>query len=425
MTVTPDFFRRRDVLRLLERAMAVTAVPASIHYCAGHEDELHILGRGGCAACRWVNALAEGAAACRVSRGKARALTRRQDVPVTFVCHLGFVCVSARALAENDYILTFGPYIPADAAEAIYDDVSRGLEAIGACAADMQEMPFDLDDLRRAPAGAVSAAVEWLVEGLRDLCDAADVPNDEPAHPTAPEPEAAFKAATCDPAVQPDVQMSMAALALLCGLIKHARATLAELLEEEVFSGNDRPEHLQAKLIQAVSAMLDAARNMGGDVERAWQRYPAFVSAVRGLDDPRHMLKKAMNVLSRVHPEKGGKRPLLPPYLPEVVSCIYDAYTDNLRLINIAEKVAMAPSSISRALEQRTGASFSEFLGRVRIAHGRRLLRNTRLSASDAGKRVGIADQSNFGKLFLRYSGCSPGVYRRRFRPKSPAYIKR
>jgi len=55
-------------------------------------------------------------------------------------------------------------------------------------------------------------------------------------------------------------------------------------------------------------------------------------------------------------------------------------------------------------------------LGRIRILHACRLLRTTSLPVTSIAGLVGIHDQANFSKLFLRYRGEPPGAYRARFR---------
>lgn len=418
MTAPPDFFRQPAVLRLLERAAAVTAVPLSLHVQDRKGGESRILGWGGCRACRWVNAREAGAAACRASRARAGRIANQQDVPVTYVCHLGLMCVSAPALAGSNYQMTFGPYIPAEMSEAVAQDMARGVAAIGAGTEEVETLPFATDDIRLAPTGTVSAAAEWLLEGLRAgwaAFERADEPREAAteAHITETVQEKP-KHETLRPGHPPSGWLPITAMALLCGRTRHVRAALEDLLEEEMLTGNTGKEHLQAQLIQVVSAVIDAAREMGGEVETAWGRYAAFVQTIRGIEDHRIMLNKAIRILSLIHPAPGGRHASIPPYLPEVIDYIYRNYANKAQLTAIAEMTGLAASTISRVIAHRTGANFSEFLGRVRIMAAKRLLRRTRLSAATVGARVGIADQSNFGKLFARYVGCTPGEYRRR-----------
>jgi len=104
--------------------------------------------------------------------------------------------------------------------------------------------------------------------------------------------------------------------------------------------------------------------------------------------------------------------------LPILVQKLHKSYKDDFSLSGFAKEHHVAASTVTRALECRINATFSEYLGRIRIEKAQQLLRDTQLSATTIGKRVGITDQSNFGKLFRQYTGINPGAYRERFQRK-------
>ena len=85
-----------------------------------------------------------------------------------------------------------------------------------------------------------------------------------------------------------------------------------------------------------------------------------------------------------------------------------------ITLQQVADILGETPSAISHRMKKLLGMHFSEYLGRVRIEEAKRLLRSTKLSATIIAQRVGIADQSNFGKLFKKYAGMTPIEYRKR-----------
>jgi len=66
-------------------------------------------------------------------------------------------------------------------------------------------------------------------------------------------------------------------------------------------------------------------------------------------------------------------------------------------------------------LRRKFGMSFSEYVNRLRIDRAKDLLRRTQLNATQIAQRLGISDQSNFGKLFKRFEGITPLEYRERF----------
>jgi AraC-like DNA-binding protein len=49
----------------------------------------------------------------------------------------------------------------------------------------------------------------------------------------------------------------------------------------------------------------------------------------------------------------------------------------------------------------------------VRKAHAQHLLRDTRLSLAELASALGFADSASFNRAFKRWTGSSPGVFRR------------
>ncbi len=420
MKASPAFFRSEAVKRLLDRAALVAATPMSLHFSAGEENELPIMGWGGCAVCQCVAENADGARACRSSRASASTLASQEKVPVTFVCHLGLTCVCVPALPETEYLITFGPYIPAEAAQDVAHDVRLGLRMFDVALDDDGAPDFTLDDVRIIPAGAVRATAEWLTEGLREAyaaCESEEeaeehsettgLISDVSAHDSVE--KRAFIAETVN------AWTALAALALLCGHTRIVRAALQDRLDEARLLHRQSPESMQLLLTRTVSQILEASGNMGGDMEPAMHRYPLFLAETGDINEPRKLLNAAMRLLRCVRPKRENA---MPGYLPDLVDIVYKRYKSELTLRDIAADFGVAASSITRALECRVKGSFTEYLGRVRAEHAQRMLRNTRLSAAAVGRRVGIRDQSNFGKLFERYVGMTPGAYRERYKKK-------
>lgn len=418
MKVAPAFFRNESVYPLLERAAKAAAVPMSLHFHAHDGNELHLLGWGNCKICTRANKSSNGFRGCCESRMQAAITARQQHAPVTFVCPLGLTCVSVNALEGYDYVITFGPYVPAEAAEGIEHDVVKGLRKIEGEYGFDGELPVELTDVRAIPAGAVSALAEWVRDALHQellsqehamtvadetACDDTDV--------LAPE----IERRTSVLLVGTEKWVSLAALALVCGHYPLVREFLENRVEELSALKKTSPESVRAFLIQATAQLLETARKMGGVTESAQQHYGSFVSEIEGASAPKKMLGVAMRLLRKVRADVG--RPV-PPYLPTLVSEVHKNYRKSYELSQFAEVHHLAASTVTRALACRINATFTEYLGRVRIEQAQRLLRNTKLSAGKIGVRVGITDQSNFGKLFLRYTGVNPGAYREKFQRK-------
>jgi AraC-like DNA-binding protein len=66
----------------------------------------------------------------------------------------------------------------------------------------------------------------------------------------------------------------------------------------------------------------------------------------------------------------------------------------------------------SRLFKKTTGFAPSQYLIRLRMAHARRLLRETTKSMIDIGLEVGYSSPRHFAQMFRRAVGVTPSEYR-------------
>ncbi len=413
MKLTPAFFHEEGPRQFLERAAAIMSIPLCIH----GKNNWHIAGWGACAACEWVNKQSKGQKSCRASREEYLEVVKSQEAPVTFVCHMGFTCMIAAIVTDDNFTLTLGPYLLEKDTGKTACSAEKSLCAFNKTHVKGTGLPFTLDDIRIASQGTILAGAEWILEGLRALLN--DSSREEGAAleedpisqkgKAMPPPRRAARGECPEPN---HVEVSIMALALLCGRTMECRAFLVDLVEEN----KRHPGQIKARMMRVLSELFDAVKHQGGDIQKAWNAYTAFVEAANTLNAPEDLLNAAEKVLRRIartcSAEFTGKN----TYMPAVVTALHGGYTGKRLLVKTAATADVAASTITRSLEQKTGATFSEVLGRIRILHACRLLRTTSLPVTSIAGLVGIHDQANFSKLFLRYRGEPPGAYRARFR---------
>lgn len=95
----------------------------------------------------------------------------------------------------------------------------------------------------------------------------------------------------------------------------------------------------------------------------------------------------------------------------EVLAQEYASAHISLRIL--AERVNLSPGHLSRALTQRTGASYATHLTRLRMQRGRSLLEHTPLTVKEIAAAVGYTRTSEFDRNFVRTFGVTPGEFRR------------
>ncbi len=95
-----------------------------------------------------------------------------------------------------------------------------------------------------------------------------------------------------------------------------------------------------------------------------------------------------------------------------IESYIHEQYADDLYLEMIADKFGLSPKYISSLFKNTTGTNISDYIGAVRIAEAKRLLRETEMKIQEIGDRVGIPSRTTFLRQFTKNEGISPIAYR-------------
>jgi len=87
--------------------------------------------------------------------------------------------------------------------------------------------------------------------------------------------------------------------------------------------------------------------------------------------------------------------------------------SETLSLHDAASALGVSPAYLSRLMRQELGASFIDYLIRVRIDKATALLQNPLIKICDVAKMVGYNSQHYFSTAFKKRMGVSPAEYRR------------
>ncbi|MEF3305865.1 helix-turn-helix domain-containing protein [Paenibacillus sp. GYB003] len=98
----------------------------------------------------------------------------------------------------------------------------------------------------------------------------------------------------------------------------------------------------------------------------------------------------------------------------EVVRYIHSHYrSSNISLKELAHRLGMSASCLSRAIKERTGFTFTDLVLRLRIEEMKRELRNSDKTVRDIVLDSGYLGVSNLIAKFKRMEGVTPGQYRK------------
>lgn len=102
------------------------------------------------------------------------------------------------------------------------------------------------------------------------------------------------------------------------------------------------------------------------------------------------------------------------PEINRVLTYIHAHYAENISLKALARHVAMEEHYLSRLFRQKTHETLINYLQQIRVKKAQQLLSETDLTVTDIGCRVGFPSDNYFIKTFKKWSGDTPGAYRRK-----------
>ncbi len=92
---------------------------------------------------------------------------------------------------------------------------------------------------------------------------------------------------------------------------------------------------------------------------------------------------------------------------------IEEHYMEVIQLRDLALVAHISPTYYSIRFKKDTGMSFTEYLIWFRLNKAKELLKNGKTSCKEIGMAVGYTDYVQFTKIFKKYIGVSPEIYRK------------
>lgn len=87
-------------------------------------------------------------------------------------------------------------------------------------------------------------------------------------------------------------------------------------------------------------------------------------------------------------------------------------------LDDIAEKMGISPTYLSRLFSKEKGMPLQEYVLKVRVDRAANLLTYSDSSIAEIGDYVNFPSQSYFGRVFKKYTGLTPKQYRNAHKPR-------
>lgn len=104
-------------------------------------------------------------------------------------------------------------------------------------------------------------------------------------------------------------------------------------------------------------------------------------------------------------------------YTEQCKDYVYRHYREKIYLDDIADKLGISSSYLSRLFKKETGNSLQEFINDVRVEKAANLLRYSEETLSGIAEYVNFPTQSYFGKIFKQKMQMTPKQYRELHKP--------
>lgn len=107
--------------------------------------------------------------------------------------------------------------------------------------------------------------------------------------------------------------------------------------------------------------------------------------------------------------------------LQDALAVMEREYASELRLDDVARRIATSRRQLQRSFGEHGDGSFREYLTRIRMQRAAELLGETHLTVREIASRVGYRQPAQFAKAFNRAHGSPPTRYRAERRAAAPA----
>lgn len=193
-----------------------------------------------------------------------------------------------------------------------------------------------------------------------------------------------------------------------------ARETLDEVINTNLGQGNISVDLIRCLLFDMCSTMMKAG--MEANAERSLL-YRENLEAIRELANGSTVsaMRERMSVFLQKVCAQSEERRMKNKYRMKenVEAYIMEHYRDyNLGIHSISEHFNVNPSYLSRYFKEQSGENLTDYMNKHRIEQAKLLLLREEILIKDISDMVGICNISTFIRLFKKYEGITPSVYR-------------
>ena len=198
------------------------------------------------------------------------------------------------------------------------------------------------------------------------------------------------------------------------GDLNEARAALNELLGHIFFASGGDFSTMRARSVELMSLLSRAAAEGGADLDYVLELNKRFLKEsiyLRSVDELTVWLTQVIeryaamvfDLIDVKHKD----------VIYKAINYMKRHYNGKVTLEDTARHVGFTPTYFSKVFKEEVGVTFNSYLGNLRVERSKALLLAGELSIGEICAAAGFEDQSYFIKVFRKYTGVTPGQFRK------------
>ena len=201
--------------------------------------------------------------------------------------------------------------------------------------------------------------------------------------------------------------------AIMTGNEADARKYLNEILGHIFLASANNLDAIKIRSMELTVVISRAALDGGADMNNIYQINLQYISDFFSLGTIEDVCYALTRILRKFTEETFNLTQVKHlDLISKAISYIRANYMHKITLEDVAERVFLSPSYLSKIFKDEMGANFNSYLSLVRIEKSRVLLLSPELSISEIAELCGFFDQSYFNKVFKKATGITPKKFR-------------
>ncbi|HWR44929.1 PocR ligand-binding domain-containing protein [Sporomusa sp.] len=170
---------------------------------------------------------------------------------------------------------------------------------------------------------------------------------------------------------------------------------------------------IKVRILELATLVSRAAVEGGADAERVMTILKDFNNEADKLERVEEFFCKIQTLVSEFLGDSlalADKKHL--SLVNDAKGFIVENHSKPIKIEDVAARLFVSPSHISRLFQQEVHCTVNDYITRVRIEQAVELMKKPELSVEQVSKTIGFQNQSYFAKVFRKFIGVTPLVYR-------------